>query len=111
ACDLRPADRVGAALSRLPDGVETVLGGYDRRVLDDCAAVYASPGVPWHSELLERARAASRLVSSEMDLFFQLCPAPIVGVTGTNGKTTTAGLAGSPRALGGPPGAVRARSR
>jgi UDP-N-acetylmuramoylalanine--D-glutamate ligase len=100
ACDLRPADRLAAPLRELPPGTETVLGGYDQRVLDDCAAVYASPGVPWHSELLERARATSRLVSSEIDLFFQLCPAPIVGVTGTNGKTTTTAMAGSVLARG-----------
>jgi len=95
ACDLRPADRMEATLARLPPGSETVLGGYDERVLEDCAAVYASPGVPWDAELLERARAASVPVSSEIDLFFRLCPAPIVGVTGTNGKTTTTALAGS----------------
>jgi UDP-N-acetylmuramoylalanine--D-glutamate ligase len=100
ACDLRPADRLASTLSRLPPGTETVLGGYDQRALDDCAAVYASPGVPWHSELLERARATSRLVSSEIDLFFQLCPAPIVAVTGTNGKTTTTALAGHVLAQG-----------
>jgi UDP-N-acetylmuramoylalanine--D-glutamate ligase len=95
ACDLRPADRMEAMLARLPAGSETVLGGYDERVLEDCAAVYASPGVPWDAELLDRARAASVPVSSEIDLFFRLCPAPIVGVTGTNGKTTTTALAGS----------------
>jgi UDP-N-acetylmuramoylalanine--D-glutamate ligase len=100
ACDLRPADRLTSTLAQLPPGTETVLGGYDQGVLEDCAAVYASPGVPWHSELLERARATSRLVSSEIDLFFQLCPAPIVGVTGTNGKTTTTALAGSVLARG-----------
>jgi UDP-N-acetylmuramoylalanine--D-glutamate ligase len=100
ACDLRPAERIGPALARLPVGTETVLGGYDERVLEECAAVYASPGVPWNAELLERARAASLPVSSEMDLFFRLCPAAIVGVTGTNGKTTTTALAGSVLARG-----------
>jgi UDP-N-acetylmuramoylalanine--D-glutamate ligase len=103
ACDLRPADRLASTLAQLPPGTETVLGGYDQGVLEDCAAVYASPGVPWHSELLERARAASRLVSSEIDLFFQLCPAPIVGVTGTNGKTTTTAMAGCVLAQGSRP--------
>ncbi|HEY4025439.1 MAG TPA: UDP-N-acetylmuramoyl-L-alanine--D-glutamate ligase, partial [Candidatus Dormibacteraeota bacterium] len=94
-CDLRPAERLGAVLTRLPADVETVLGGYDQRALHGCAAVYASPGVPWDSDLLERARAASLPVSSEIDLFMRLCPAPIAGVTGTNGKTTTTAMAGS----------------
>jgi UDP-N-acetylmuramoylalanine--D-glutamate ligase len=100
ACDLRSADRMGSALSRLPAGAEVVLGGYDEHVLEDCSTVYASPGVAWDCELLELARAASIPVSSEIDLFFQLCPAPIVAVTGTNGKTTTTALAGSVLALG-----------
>ncbi len=103
ACDLRAAERIGPALDRLPPGTETVVGGYDEHVLEDCAAVYASPGVPWDAELLDRARAASLPVSSEVDLFFQLCPAPIVGVTGTNGKTTTTALAGSVLAQGARP--------
>jgi UDP-N-acetylmuramoylalanine--D-glutamate ligase len=100
ACDLRPADRLGGVLPALPPDAETVLGGYDRRVLEGCTAVYASPGVPWNSELLELARAAGQPVSSEIDLFFQLCPASIVGITGTNGKTTTTAMAGSVLALG-----------
>jgi UDP-N-acetylmuramoylalanine--D-glutamate ligase len=100
ACDLRSADRMGSALSRLPAGAEVVLGGYDDHVLEDCSTVYASPGVAWDCELLELAREASIPVSSEIDLFFQLCPAPIVAVTGTNGKTTTTALAGSVLALG-----------
>ncbi|MBO0686758.1 MAG: UDP-N-acetylmuramoyl-L-alanine--D-glutamate ligase, partial [Candidatus Dormibacteraeota bacterium] len=57
-------------------------------------AVYASPGVPWDAELLEAARSRGLVVSSEIDLFFQHCPAPIVGITGTNGKTTTTALVG-----------------
>ena len=98
--DLRPAEQLRAAVSRLPPDTETVLGGYDRGVLDGCAAVYSSPGVPWDAELLQAARAAGLTVSSEIDLFFRLCPAPIIGVTGTNGKTTTTALVGSVLAQG-----------
>jgi UDP-N-acetylmuramoylalanine--D-glutamate ligase len=100
ACDLRSADRLEDALRRLPEGTETVLGGYDNTALVDCAAVYASPGVAWDSELLQAARAAGLIVSSEIDLFFTLCPGEIVGVTGTNGKTTTTALLGSVLARG-----------
>jgi UDP-N-acetylmuramoylalanine--D-glutamate ligase len=94
-CDLRPAERLGAVLAELPADAETVLGGYDERVIDGCAAVYASPGVPWESEPLAAARAAGLTVSSEIDLFLRLCPATVIGVTGTNGKTTTTALIGS----------------
>ena len=98
--DLRRSEQLADLLARLPPGVETVLGGYDRGVIDGCAAVYASPGVPWDVDLLQAARAGGLTVSSEIDLFFGLCPGSIVGVTGTNGKTTTTALIGSVLAQG-----------
>ncbi|HEX6548973.1 MAG TPA: UDP-N-acetylmuramoyl-L-alanine--D-glutamate ligase [Candidatus Dormibacteraeota bacterium] len=75
-------------------GVETLFGGYDTGALEGVDVVYASPGVPWDSEVLVEARRRGIPVSSEVDLFFGLCPAPIVGITGTNGKTTTTALVG-----------------
>ena len=57
-------------------------------------AVFPSPGVWWDDPLLQAARARGLPVSSELDLFFRLCPAPIIGITGTNGKTTTTEMVG-----------------
>lgn len=94
ACELRPADELTEVLPKLPDDVELRLGGYGPEVLDGCGAAFASPGVAWDDPLLEAARARGLMVSSELDLFFRVCPAPIVGVTGTNGKTTTTSLVG-----------------
>jgi UDP-N-acetylmuramoylalanine--D-glutamate ligase len=84
----------------LPAGVDLVAGGYDDSVLDGVDVVYASPGVPWDSELLARAREKSITVSSEIDLFLSLCPGTVVGITGTNGKTTTTALTGAVLAAG-----------
>lgn len=95
ACDLRSPEELAGVMGRLPDGVELRLGGYGTSVLDGCVAVYASPGVPWDAPLLEAARAAGVAVSSEIELFFHLCPGEIVGITGTNGKTTTTALTGA----------------
>lgn len=78
----------------LPDGVEVRYGEQSEALLDGVDAVYASPGVPWDATLLAAARARGVEVSSEIDLFFRHCPAPIVGITGTNGKTTTTALTG-----------------
>ena len=50
----------------LPSGVELIAGGYDDTVLDGVDVVYASPGVPWDAELLERAREKGIAVSSEI---------------------------------------------
>jgi UDP-N-acetylmuramoylalanine--D-glutamate ligase len=103
--DVRVVDRKGEAelsdaLAQLPAGVDTRLGGYDDSVLTGVDVVYASPGVPWDAPLLNDARRAGIRVSSEIDLFLSLCPGTVVGITGTNGKTTTTALAGAVLAAG-----------
>ena len=82
-------------LAHLPSSVELKLGGYDDSVLAGVDVVYASPGVPWDSQLLNDARRLGIKVSSEIDLFLRLCPGTVVGITGTNGKTTTTALTGA----------------
>jgi UDP-N-acetylmuramoylalanine--D-glutamate ligase len=98
--DSKPAPELEHTLAQLVPGVEVSVGGYNERVLDGVDAVYASPGVPWDSELLNLARAAGIAVSSEIDLFLRLCPGTVVGITGTNGKTTTTTLTGTVLAAG-----------
>lgn len=99
--DRKPAAELAASLEQVPGGeVELRAGEQGEELLDGCAAVYASPGVPWDAPLLEAARARGLILSSEIDLFFELCPAPIVGITGTNGKTTTASMTASVLARG-----------
>lgn len=93
--DRQPAERLGTGLAAL-DGlaVELFLGpDADPRLLD-AAAVFASPGVPPSHPLLVAARAAGVRVTSLVELFFELCPAPVLGVTGSAGKTTTTTLLG-----------------
>ncbi|HSS93260.1 MAG TPA: UDP-N-acetylmuramoyl-L-alanine--D-glutamate ligase [Candidatus Dormibacteraeota bacterium] len=87
-------------LEQLPAGVDLTLGGYDDSVLAGVDVVYASPGVPWDSRLLNDARRLGITVSSEIDLFLRLCPGTVVGITGTNGKTTTTALTGDVLAAG-----------
>jgi UDP-N-acetylmuramoylalanine--D-glutamate ligase len=98
--DRKPAKELESAIALMPSTVELRLGGYDQSVLDGVDVVYASPGVPWDSELLNQARAKGIPVSSEIDLFLKSCPGTVVGITGTNGKTTTTALTGSVLAAG-----------
>jgi len=98
--DRRPKSELADTIAQLPAGVDLRVGGYDEGVLDGVEAVYASPGVPWDSELLRRARERGIPVSSEIDLFLRLCPGTVVGITGTNGKTTTTALTGDVLAAG-----------
>jgi len=91
----RKADaELQSTLAQMPRGIDLQLGGYDARVLDGVDVVYASPGVPWDSDMLDVAREKGIPVSSEIDLFLKLCRGTVVGITGTNGKTTTTALTG-----------------
>jgi UDP-N-acetylmuramoylalanine--D-glutamate ligase len=100
--DRSHADERSEALARsLPGGIEVVMGGYRDDVVDEAALVCPSPGVPWDAAILVRARQLGIPVRSEMQLVFDRCPAPIVGITGTNGKTTTTALTGAVIAAGG----------
>jgi UDP-N-acetylmuramoylalanine--D-glutamate ligase len=85
----------------LPEGVRVQLGGYSDDVAGGADMVCPSPGVTWDAPELARARAGGVPVRSEMDLVFRRCRAPIVGITGTNGKTTTTTLTGAVIAAGG----------
>ena len=98
--DRKPAAELQATLAQMPPGVELQLGGYDASVLDGVDVVYASPGVPWDSDLLTEARGRGIRVSSEIDLFLRLNRGSVVGITGTNGKTTTTALTGAVLAAG-----------
>ncbi len=93
--DRKPVNELQSTIAQLPSGVDLRAGGYDERVLDGVDVVYASPGVPWDSDLLNQARARGLPVSSEIDLFLRLCKGTVVGITGTNGKTTTTALTGA----------------
>src|SRR5215217_8178671 len=79
-------------LAGLP--IRYVLGGHEERDFTPAGAdmVVRNPGVRRTSPLLRLAQESGVAIEMEMSLFFRLCPAPIIGITGTKGKTTTATL-------------------
>ena len=92
--DLAPAERLEDSIRRLEDigGVEFRLGSHNPADFERADVVVANPAVPGDNEFLEIARRAGRLVTSQINIFFELCPAQIIGITGANGKSTTAAL-------------------
>lgn len=73
-------------------GATAVLGGHNEDDFTKADLVVASPAIPDESPYLAAARKAGVPVTHEMDIFFDLCRAPIVGITGSNGKSTTTAL-------------------
>ena len=76
-------------------GVELRLGLESERLLEGAGLLVKSPGVPASSTLVQAARKRRIPVWSEVELASRLFPNPLVGVTGTNGKTTTTELLGA----------------
>ncbi len=75
-------------------GLDLELGGHRQSTLDAADTIVISPGVPHTLEPLERARSRGVPVIGEIELAARHISAPIVAISGTNGKTTTTELAG-----------------
>ena len=92
ACDRKNRSELGETAASLEAmGAELHLGeGYMRALAAD--VIFRTPGMrPDVPELLE-ARARGSEVTSEMQVFFEVCPCPIIAVTGSDGKTTTTSI-------------------
>ena len=92
ACDRRERELIGNIADELEAaGAELKLGdGYLENLEVDI--IFRTPGMNFHLPELERARKRGIAVTSEMEVFFDLCPATIFAVTGSDGKTTTTTL-------------------
>lgn len=80
------------AIESLP--IELRLGGHREEDVTDADVVFISPVVPRDLPILVAARDRGIPISSEIELFFARCRAPIIGITGSAGKTTTTTLVG-----------------
>ncbi len=72
--------------------IEYHLGSHEPADFEQADMVVANPAVPLDNKFLQIARKAGRKVTSQIELFFELCPAKIIGITGANGKSTTTSL-------------------
>ncbi len=96
ARDKKSAEDLGEVYSELKGlGVEFVLGKkYLENIPENTEIIFKTPGLRADVKELVEAKKKGAEITSEMELFFELCPCEIVAVTGSDGKTTTTTLIG-----------------
>lgn len=102
ANDRAPASKLEktlASLQGLP--VRFILGDHPVEAFLESDVLFVSPGVPQELPPLVEARRRGVPISSETQLFFELCRGRILGITGSSGKTTTTALTGEMLRRGG----------
>ncbi|MCU0512228.1 MAG: UDP-N-acetylmuramoyl-L-alanine--D-glutamate ligase [Anaerolineae bacterium] len=82
-------------------GVKFVLGDHPVSLLNDADLLCVSGGVPLQLPLVQLALAKRLPVTNDAQLFLERCPAPVIGITGSAGKTTTTTLTGAMLRAGG----------
>jgi len=92
--DLAPAAQLSDSIDKLEEFPDIVfhLGSHDPADFKQADIIIVNPAVPRDNEFLELARRDNKFVTSQINIFFELCPAQIIGITGANGKSTTAAL-------------------
>jgi UDP-N-acetylmuramoylalanine--D-glutamate ligase len=90
--EARPESELSTAAALRDAGVEMLTGGHDPSHLEGATLVVTAPGVPARAPVLGWARAQGLPVWGEMELGARLAEVPYIGVTGTNGKTTTTAM-------------------
>jgi UDP-N-acetylmuramoylalanine--D-glutamate ligase len=80
------------ALTALDAGIPVRLGGLDAALLADAVCVVASPGLPLDAPFFAAARRRGLEIVGDIELFARAAAAPVVGITGTNGKSTVTTL-------------------
>jgi UDP-N-acetylmuramoylalanine--D-glutamate ligase len=93
-CDGRARGDLGADAAILDELGVQLIAGDDRPDLAPFDILYLNPAVPKNVPIVGDARARGLPITALTDVFFQVCPAHIVGITGSNGKTTTTTLLG-----------------
>ena len=94
--DLKTEDKLNAEdITALKSaGVTLYLGANPDEIVSGFDMLVLSPGIPTDLPFVLKAREAGVEVLGEVELAYRLCKAPVVAITGTNGKTTTTTLVG-----------------
>jgi len=92
--DLALREQLSDSISQLaefPD-IEYHLGSHTSADFEQADIIIVNPAVPGNNEYLKIAQRCNKFITSQISIFFELCPATIIGITGANGKSTTSAL-------------------
>lgn len=89
--DLKTRKELKESVKKL-NQVEFVLGKHRKEDFINADLIIRNPGVPRESRYLKIAKDNNIPVKTDIDIFFDLCPGTIIGITGTKGKSTVATL-------------------
>ena len=87
--DSKPIEQLEDVISKVAGRVEIITGEISEDILMEQDMLVLSPGVPANLGFIQKARNAGIPVIGEFELASRFCKAPILAITGTNGKTTT----------------------
>jgi UDP-N-acetylmuramoylalanine--D-glutamate ligase len=91
--DKKPFEENPAAQGLLEKGIKVICGSHPPELLDDgFELIVKNPGIPYTNSLVEKAVKKNIPIITEVELAYQISEADIIGITGTNGKTTTTTL-------------------
>ncbi len=86
--DSREHPPQAAALQARYPQVELITGGFDETIISRAREIIVSPGVDTRAPVFQRARARGQTLIGEIELFARQVTAPVIAITGSNGKST-----------------------
>lgn len=93
--DGKPFEENPQAQDLLTEGIKVITGSHPLELLDEeFALIVKNPGIPYTHPFIKRAQERNIPIITEVELAYEISEAPIIGITGTNGKTTTTTMIG-----------------
>jgi UDP-N-acetylmuramoylalanine--D-glutamate ligase len=93
--DRLPAEKLESAQESLSgEQIEWIFGGHPVEMLSGVDTLFISGGVPFDLPIVREAQSRGIEISNDSQLFLELCPCKVTGITGSAGKTTTTTLVG-----------------
>ncbi|GIM47451.1 UDP-N-acetylmuramoylalanine--D-glutamate ligase [Collibacillus ludicampi] len=94
--DMKERESLGPEVEELEErGIPVILGGHPEGIVSPAVdLIVKNPGIPYTATPVKKALQLGIPVVTEVEIAYLYCKAPILGITGSNGKTTTTTLTG-----------------